>query len=297
MKKPSKKEVKQYFKNALTVDSPVGSFDGKIKLKSIRWYDQEKEKYIVCDCNNAVGVITLWSHTDGFSKILTYKDPKEESFTDEEKYDLKKAQFMLNNHFELKKFFPEIFQEETFTITKSEIDLYIEKHPCCGATKDTLRDLFPSAFEPEEKELVVGVWYKSNIGTLAFYSGNEENYGISTCGNWNYQLITKTNWNKCESGIWTEATHQEVEEALKAEILKRYKVGDLVYLWDSEGETKKLLLDEFKYYPKDNQMLVSTEDNRMAKMFDNGIFAEIIQPKKMTKAEIETELGYNIEIV
>lgn len=266
MKKPSKKEVKQYFKNALTVDSPVGSFDGKIKLKSIRWYDQEKEKYIVCDCNNAVGVITLWSHTDGFSKILTYKDPKEESFV--------------------------ISREQIYDLC----------HPSLKTNRELLEVYFPKAFEPEKKELVVGKWYKTTENDCIFFLNKKNKkslygYGISYEGNWKDAFVGT------DDGCKYEATQQEVEKALKAEILKRYKVGDRVNCLKcgSMSLNCELNLDSFDHYFKDDELWVSFNEGKkidsMVCVYLKGIFAEIIQPKKMTKAEIETELGYNIEIV
>lgn len=180
-------------------------------------------------------------------------------------------------------------KEESFVITREQI--YDLCHPSLKTNRERLEVYFPSCFEPEKKELVVGKWYTCGDNCIFNHQDKNSSYGVLK-GQWIQKWGTNPEYF-AEPII--EATQQEVEEALKAEILKRYKVGDLVYLKDGEGETKKLLLDEFKYYPKDNQMYVSTEGLRMAKMFDNGIFAEIIQPKKMTKAE--AEIMYNIEIV
>jgi len=52
-----------------------------------------------------------------------------------------------------------------------------------------------------------------------------------------------------------------------------------------------IIMREIKFYKHLNIL-----DSGQGHIFDNGIWAEIIQPKQMTKEEIEKELGYEIEI-
>lgn len=188
--------------------------------------------------------------------------------------------------------------EETFVITREQIIDIAE----CSNSENKLRLLFPSAFEPEKKELVVGVWYRrKDFGNFKFCFngsyGQMSQYGFDRNGDWSKQL------GIYEDKEYIEATQQEVEEALKAEILKRYKVGDRVNClkYGNLSLNCELNLDSFDHYFEDDELWVSfdegEETDSMVCVYSNGIFAEIIRPKKMTQAEIETELGYNIEIV
>ena len=190
MKQPTLKEVKKHFKKALIVESPAGSFDGKIKIKSIRWHDKEKEKYIACDCDNSVGIITLWGYDTGYSKILTYK-------------------------------------EKTFSITESQINEYSKERENCLITQHVLRELFPEAFKSEIK-LEVGKWYKKkDFGMFKFCFngeyGQHSQYGFNREGEWSNML------GIYEDEEYLELREQEVFEALKNEAVKRGFVGDVCF--------------------------------------------------------------------
>lgn len=96
MKKPSLEEVKEYFKNALIVESSHTGWKGKINIETIRYEALAGLNFISCNCDNICGVMTLWSEKNGYSKILTYKEPKEETFVIDE--ELKEEELWLPVH-------------------------------------------------------------------------------------------------------------------------------------------------------------------------------------------------------
>jgi len=134
-----------------------------------------------------------------------------------------------------------------YEITKEQINEYIKKQPRLGATKQTLQDLFPDAFK---QEFQVSKWYKSYIGTFAFYSGEESMCGISSCGQWNDAIITKESIEKCCLGVWEEATQEEVLELLKEESIKRGFTGEVYFTTPNgtDGDSKES--DSYRLNPK-----------------------------------------------
>jgi len=157
--------------------------------------------------------------------------------------------------------------EPTFTITKETILKY------------EMKDEFPSVFK---KELVVGKWYKYN-GALCNYQG-KQNRILRAYGIWNYK------WNdisNCGSSIdeWTEATDQEVFEALKNESVKRYNDGEYVKRFNSSSLLR--VDSEFKSELKDNDLWYGG-----GIVFRKGIWATIIPT--ITKKEAEEILGKKI---
>ena len=181
---------------------------------------------------------------------------------------------------------------------------FLKSKKMYSLTKDQLRQLtdpkvkewFPEVFEVN---LEVGKWYKSNIGLFC---------------------ITKIEGNIAyaygfQNGIWedsgrfylkeakndVEATNEEVFEALKIEAVRRGFVNG--------ARITPMFPDGKDYYPDKN--IISRPLNFKLKgnifevdggiyryrIFVNGKWANVIEIKKMTKIEIEKQLGYKIEII
>lgn len=146
------------------------------------------------------------------------------------------------------------------------------------------------AFEPEKKELglEVGKWYKSGR-SIFNHQESKNSYGF-LLGKWQHG-----NWSTRKeyfTELISEATQEEVEEALKAEAIKRgYKKGNHKCL--NSPIVENCLEDVYSF--ESGKLWYGGKYANC--VFFNGEWAEIIQPKKMTQAEIETELGYKIEIV
>lgn len=185
MKKPTLEEVKEYFKDAETVHTSGGIVE--MNLNNI--FCQEQLYWV----KFRFGCYIIWSETEVYAKILTYKEPK----------------------------------EETFVITKEQIK---SLYSYAGANNQhNLEKWFPKAFEEEKKELVVGKWYVSSSFLINFQEENKC-YGFSlSSGSWLINLQhTIAQHEKCE---YREATEQEVFDALKKEAVKRgFKEG--VYFKD-----------------------------------------------------------------
>ena len=111
---------------------------------------------------------------------------------------------------------------ENYTITKEQILKLASKavQGCTSVIESDLKNLFPDAFK---KELEIGKWYKYKLAL--FYITNKTSYntnyynvfGFDVDGNWMTDNAT-TYFNE----NYIEANPEEVEEALKAETIKRY---------------------------------------------------------------------------
>lgn len=183
--------------------------------------------------------------------------------------------------------------KKEFKITKEQIvELSKTKHG-----KRKLKEWFPDAFKTD---LEVGKWIKDNNQPkwLVFYTGIK-NYGFDGGGNW-FENITQVKPLNLKSEYY--ATNQEVEEALINEAKKRgFKEGvyinrtqEMLNFYNSESVSLKVLImnNRFNFDPEYNSLLI---DGRV--IFIKGKWATIIPKKKMTKEQIENELGYKIEIV
>lgn len=258
---PTLEEVKEMFKEAEEVVSVQGT---KFKNKASYWdslyfdtYQGIESAYI------KDGSFEVWNDRKGYAKILTYKEPKEESFT------ITREQIRLIEHQSVNEDFAQVSRD--------------------------MREWFPSCFEPEKKELVVGKWYKDNRGCIVNFQGDIKGYGFTKTNNaWYNSECWGLDNDKLD---WQEATQQEVEKALKAEAVRRYKVGDCVKSFFHKGNpVLKIKEKDFNINAQGGVNCTGT-NHYMPVVYENGNWAEIIQPKKMTQAEIEKELGYNIEIV
>ena len=111
---------------------------------------------------------------------------------------------------------------ENYTITKEQVLKLANKaeQGCTSVIESDLKNWFPEAFK---KELEIGKWYKYKL-TLFYITNkisNNKNYynvfGFDVDGNW--MTDNATTWF---DENYIEATPEEVEEALKAETIKRY---------------------------------------------------------------------------
>lgn len=147
-----------------------------------------------------------------------------------------------------------------------------------------LQQHFKDAFK---NPLEVGKWYKSNIGTLAFYSGKERMFGVSSCGQWNDAIISKTGIESCCSGVWLVADESEILEALKKEAVKRGLVCGCFFKSASKGVPREQSLSDELYYYTD-----FLTDGWGFEIYQEGKWAEIIPA--ITKQEAEKELNCKI---
>jgi len=182
------------------------------------------------------------------------------------------------------------YKDETYQITEEQIkQLY--KNAVDNNLQLTTFDLpkwFPSVFKEDKKEFVAGKWYKSlsEYGSLFQYLGKMKVLGFFKGHDW-------TNpWQWSRDIPVREATPQEIKQALENEARKRYEVGDKII--DSIGR-KAVFTGKIIYHEGNENNGISNGNNMW--IMRNGIWATIIQPKQMTKQQIEKELGYDIYII
>ena len=190
------------------------------------------------------------------------------------------------NHFWTKKGMNEFFTEteETFEITKETIVKY------------KMKDEFPEVFKKEEQN----GWYKDNTEPkwLGFFENDCLIYGFDTEGDYFIHKKPRLDTDKTND---LQATEQEVFEALKNEAVKRgFKEG--VYITPMYSDGKDYFPDEniinkpLNFKLKGNVFVVDGGLDEY-RIFVNGKWAEKIELKKLTKEQIERELGYKIEII
>jgi len=178
------------------------------------------------------------------------------------------------------------YKNPKFEITKEQV---LSLQNCVTDAK--LRQWFPEVFK---KELVVGKWYKCNESKFLYFPLEiKDNNHIKAYGFDKKGIYSESNenfeWGTPDS--LEEATPQEVESALIGEAKKRGFVNG-AFFNDLHYKSFSGKVDIVRW-EEDSQDLRSGGYC----VFHNGIWAEIIQPKKMTQSEIEKELGYKIEIV
>ena len=155
-----------------------------------------------------------------------------------------------------------------------------------------LRAWFPDAFK---KELETGKWYKSGYGAIIFCESFTSNNNIQGYGfNSRKEYVPSTIWFKIDK--WQEATPQEVESALICEAKMRYPIGSIIKLITGKiDDISEKLNGEF--FIEDNCVMAENMPDNYFTVFDNGKWATIIQPEKMTLEQIEKELGRKIELI
>ena len=152
--------------------------------------------------------------------------------------------------------------------------------------------MFPEAFK---NELEVWRWYKG-YNSIFFLTKIENKlgyaYGIDE-GIWKDECSFRMSLTEKD----VEATPQEVEAALISEAKKRgynNKNYSCLLLPESTHKVK----NNYNFNIITNQLFQgkSAQDKNNV-VFDSGIWAEIIQPEKMTLEQIEKELGRKIELI
>jgi len=154
----------------------------------------------------------------------------------------------------------------------------------------TVRELFPEVFETKLED---NTYYIFGTGEIQFNVNNGEGYGFNK-----YGFQEEARWLKYpHNGSYRKATKEEVETALINEAKRRgFNNGAIV---SKTGINKRYT---FKFQPIREERIRFFEnpnvlDSGQGELFRDGVWAEIIKPKQMTKEEIEKELGYQIEIV
>jgi uncharacterized protein YbaR (Trm112 family) len=197
-----------------------------------------------------------------------------------------------------------------FEITKEQI-LQLHQNTIHENEQLVIADLknwFPEVFK---KELEVGKWYKDKgsryNGLICVKKYNGENNGITAYGfSWvNGSFDNHSRWcaSKESKDDLIEATPQEVESALICEAKKRwYEIGVYVKCLYDESKLvlsgKKLQSHSESYYVDSfYQLWMNISLGRNVLIFSDGIWAQIIQPEKMTLEQIEKELGRKIELI
>lgn len=285
MKKPTLEEVKEHFKNAKTVQC-ICMFDGGSvditnnietdihEFNGGYWIDLESEHYLPKG-------VKLWGNGH-WAKILTYKEPKVNILTLSEPI----GDYVIFNG---KKYVPEEEpKEESFVINREQIDIL---NKCSSTYKVTtyLETWFPKSFEPEKKEMVVGGWYVIDYdGLYSLFNfvkldGNDlYAYGF----NYKKEFLTEKIFcdiSNHDTSKIREATHQEVEEALKAEAVRRYKVGDRIEFLDNyaycQTEFNTIENIDFIVQGEPDVVFIRTNGWNLG-LYKEGKWATIIQPKK-----------------
>lgn len=247
MKKPSLEEVKEYFKDAELVKNRFGkefeiceivhgrcpnSFMNINKNKNKNDYNSDRA--------------TVWEETGGYAEILTYKEPK----------------------------------GETFVISRDQIETIYED----GCTY--IKEWFPKALEHEKKELGldIGKWYfverpqvlfDDKVKALIFYEEKDDLYGFDHEGRWmDYYGNPKT-----DKYVFELATPEEVKEALTKEAVKRGFIGKNLYI---KLENKHYQLQSEK---GDFQLIGDIFFYQGAPILNKGVWAEIIPTITKAEAE------------
>lgn len=177
---------------------------------------------------------------------------------------------------------------KTFEITKEQIEQLVN---LSEDNKYPLKQWFPDAFKSftgwakDEREFL-----KVNELWICYYEDSKAKYGIGSDGNW---FVSKTNSGFDSDGNNREATPQEVESALIAEAKKRGFTKNISYtITNGDNIIESKNSERFGFDDYSNKLLFNNWS-----IFENGQWATIIPQKKMTKEQIEKELGYKIEIV
>lgn len=266
---PTLEEAKEYFKDALEIRSNRTGWEAKINLETIRFYRIAGKDFIVCNCDNFIGIITLWCERDGFAEILSYKEPQKKTKLSE----LEKRIEALE---------AQIKKDSVITI------------PGLKPSDFVVNIVSPKEEKPVKLEYGRWISDDSEKRWIYFFVSANERYGIDSQGNWfhhkNCSHIEKY-LNLPENRYSTES---EVFEALKNEAVKRgYKSGTYVkYPWyEDKDEIFKIDMNEGHF----RNVTKMTDDGFQLKgtqVFFEGQWAEIIS--SINKSEAEKQLGKKI---
>lgn len=170
---------------------------------------------------------------------------------------------------------------DVYKITKEQVLMIAEK-------TQIIKEWFPDAFK---KELVAGKWMKTPIGGLYCPKEKQGNgficYGFTPTSRTYKEIFVLLDITKDD----VEATPQEIESALIREWEKRGGVGLDLHI-ELNGKEYQLEKEVGKF-----QLIRNILFYQGAPVMNDGKWATIIQPEKMTLEQIEKELGRKIEIV
>lgn len=180
-------------------------------------------------------------------------------------------------------------KEETFVISMEQIDCLCDKNE---VIQKLMREWFPSAFVEDKKELVLefGKWYKSGR-SIFNHQESKNSYGFRLGkwqdGNW---LTEKEYFIE----VISEATKEEVEEALKNEAVKRgFKEHTFIKdLFEPNCGSLKQGYDKNECSDEDFQITEFGLFIGNLCVFHKGKWAEIIPT--ITKSEAEQKLNCKI---
>ena len=162
---------------------------------------------------------------------------------------------------------------EKYTITKEQI-LELAKR---DVNQYQLKEWFTDAFK---EELEAGVWYKHGPFKFNFQGGLSLNhYGWNDYGNWTNELRCDKNFEA------VPMTDEEVEEALKNEVIKRFGKD-----WRSAKIEKCLV---HGYINGNFPIGITTNEiwNKNGCIYKNGVFAEPLKSKVITIEKAEKILS------
>lgn len=177
---------------------------------------------------------------------------------------------------------------EKYTITKEQI---LEMASWANLYNlGQIIEWFPEAFK---KELEVGVWYMYGRSLLNYQGLNNRDliqaYGFL----WDKSWMKTSNFG-CNFKEWREATDEEVKEALKNEVIKRFGKD-----WETAKIDKCLVHGDTN---RDFTILITTFQiwNKYGCIYENGFFAEPLKSKVISVEEAEKiiseKYGQKVEI-
>lgn len=264
-KKPSLSDVKEYFKDAKTVECLADKKIFEISNLNLVKNNEGGDVYYSFDSENHHSnddYCVCFTNDKGYAKIITKKEP-------------------------------------TYQITKEQI-LELSKTNC--ANKEYLNEWFPDVFEVKLK---AGKWYKStyvnksgiNSKFLAFIIDlkSQKNYGFNFLGEWKKNMFFEI-----PSNSLIEATNQEVETALKNEAVKRYKVGDYI-VRNFDKNLGDVIINK-EMYINDSEYYYNAQDDYLEfhgfVVYSKGQWALVLETKTIKEAEeLLKELGHGCKIV
>ena len=170
---------------------------------------------------------------------------------------------------------------KTFELTQEQINQLAEKKHA----KELLQQFIPEAFETKP---IVGKWYISDH-YLIYYLGNNECNCIKLIdGEWLEKIHHSLSGHLKSYRL---ATEEEVSEALINEAKKRgfNNIGNLK-IKNTVGSISNGFVtttNDFYYYYKGNTLRLDG-----AVIFNNGVWAEIIEEPKETQEQIKRVLNY-----
>ncbi len=165
-------------------------------------------------------------------------------------------------------------------------------------TDPKIKEWFPEVFNlPKDFTGWVKTNYGGNKKYLVLFKEGILQYGFDGNGTWfdygEYKAEVREDLFK--------ATNEEVFEALKIEAVRRgfvegVRITPMFYNGKDYYPDKNIISSPLNFKLKGNVFVVDGGLDEY-RIFVNGKWANVIEIKKMTKIEIEKQLGYKIEII